>query len=43
MKKILLTLLMIGTLFGCATSTDETVNGPTEETNTPAVEIVEDE
>ena len=36
MKKILLTLLMIGTLFGCATSTDETVNGPTEETNTPA-------
>lgn len=36
MKKILLALLMIGTLFGCATSTDETVNGPTEETNTPA-------
>lgn len=36
MKKILLTLLMIGTLFGCATGTDETVNGPTEETNTPA-------
>lgn len=36
MKKVLLTLLMIGTLFGCATSTDETVNGPTEETNTPA-------
>lgn len=36
MKKILLTLLMIGTLFGCATSTDETENGPTEETNTPA-------
>lgn len=36
MKKILLTLLMIGILFGCATSTDETVNGPTEETNTPA-------
>ena len=36
MKKILLALLMVGTLFGCATSTDETVNGPTEETNTPA-------
>lgn len=36
MKKILLTLLMIGILFGCATSTDETVNGPTEEANTPA-------
>ena len=44
MKKILLTLLMIGTLFGCATSTDETGNGPAEETgngqaeetNTPA-------
>lgn len=36
MKKILLALLMIGTLFGCATSTDETVDGPTEETNTPA-------
>ena len=27
---------MIGTLFGCATGTDETGNGPTEETNTPA-------
>ena len=36
MKKILLALLMVGTLFGCATNTDETVNGPTEETNTPA-------
>lgn len=36
MKKILLTLLMVGTLFGCATSTDETGNGPTEEINTPA-------
>ena len=36
MKKILLALLMIGTLFGCATGTDETGNGPTEETNTPA-------
>lgn len=36
MKKILLTLLMVGTLFGCATSTDEIGNGPTEETNTPA-------
>lgn len=36
MKKILLTLLMIGTLFGCATSTDEIGNGSTEETNTPA-------
>lgn len=36
MKKILLTLLMIGTLFGCATSTDETESGPTEEKNTPA-------
>ena len=27
---------MIGTLFGCATSTDEIGNGSTEETNTPA-------
>ena len=36
MKKILLALLMVGTLFGCATSTDEIGNGPTEETNTPA-------
>ena len=36
MKKILLTLIKIGTLFGRATSTDETENGPTEETNTPA-------
>ena len=36
MKKILLALLMVGTLFGCATSTDETGNGPTEEINTPA-------
>lgn len=36
MKKILLALLMVGTLFGCATSTDEVGNGPTEETNTPA-------
>lgn len=36
MKKILLTLLMVGTLFGCATSTDETGSGPTEEKNTPA-------
>lgn len=36
MKKILLALLMVGTLFGCATSTDETESGPTEETNTPA-------
>ena len=36
MKKILLALLMVGTLFGCATSTDETGSGPTEETNTPA-------
>lgn len=36
MKKILLALLMVGTLFGCATSTDETVNGPTEEKSTPA-------
>lgn len=36
MKKILLALLMIGTLFGCATSTDETGSGPIEETNTPA-------
>lgn len=36
MKKILLALLMIGTLFGCATSTDETGNESTEETNTPA-------
>ena len=36
MKKILLALLMVGTLFGCATNTDETVNGPTEEKNTPA-------
>lgn len=36
MKKILLTLLMVGTLFGCATSTDETGNGPTEEINPPA-------
>ena len=36
MKKILLALLMVGTLFGCATSTDETESGPTEEKNTPA-------
>lgn len=36
MKKILLALLMVGTLFGCATSTDETGSGPTEEKNTPA-------
>jgi hypothetical protein len=36
MKKILLALLMLGTLFGCATSTDETGSGPTEEKNTPA-------
>ena len=36
MKKILLALLMVGILFGCATSTDEIENGPTEETNTPA-------
>ena len=27
---------MVGTLFGCATSTDETGSGPTEEINTPA-------
>lgn len=36
MKKILLALLIVGTLFGCATSTDEIGNGSTEETNTPA-------